>query len=93
MDTRAQRMAVSTGVSRTDDAVEDGLAVLGLADLQVGIEVRGGDVVALGVDHVQLGSVALDLPAEDEGGAGVEAGVGAAFLGVLLLLLRLSSPT
>ena len=43
-------------------------------------------MIALGVDHVQLRRMPLDLPSQDKGCGGIETGVGAAFLGVLCLL-------
>ncbi|KAG1377890.1 hypothetical protein G6F59_018147 [Rhizopus arrhizus] len=57
---------------RAEDAVEDRLAVLGFADLQVGRLRRGGNGIAQRIDHVQPRPLASDLAAEDQRGLGVD---------------------
>lgn len=69
-DHRAQgdldrRLDVDAGVH---GELQHGLAVLALADLHERAVVGDVDVVALGVDEEQIGAVAGDLAAEDEGG-------------------------
>src|SRR5262249_1518602 len=58
-----------------DDAVEDWLPVLALAELQVGRLGRARDAVALGIDQVQGGGLAADLSAQNHRHAQVDARV------------------
>ncbi len=61
---------------RTDQAIDDGLAVLGLADLEVAVLGRGFDEIAGGVDVEQARPLAADLPAEDDADVEVDLGLG-----------------
>ena len=82
---RHQRAAcglLQRGVA-ADDAVEDGLAVLGFADLQEGVRAGFVDVVALRIHQIGFRRLAGDLAAEDEGGLEVGAGGVACGLGAL----------
>ncbi len=72
-DTSAVRAASSRCGLGPDDAVQDRLAVLGLADLQVRRLGRGSDRVAERIDHVQARALASDLAAQHQRGLGADA--------------------
>ena len=52
----------------SDNAVENGLAILALADLQIGCFRGGGDAVAFRVNQIQRRFFAANLAAQNQGG-------------------------
>ena len=70
-DTSTHLVASASGVAARDHAVDDRLAVLGLAGLEVWRVDASFDEIALGIDPEQPRRFAADLPADDE--RGVEA--------------------
>jgi len=66
-DTKHRRAPSASESPVFGDAVYGGLAVLVLADLQIGRLGGGGEIVALGVDQHESMGLAGDLTTQDEG--------------------------
>ena len=79
---RAHRGRLQAGV-RLQDAIQDRLAVLVLADLQIHRVARGRNIIALRIHHINRRFSARDLAADDKIGLDIDI----ARLGLVLLIL------